>query len=305
MELVALQIFRDLDGWQALAIIVKAATYGASFGAAGGVMFLASFCDLVSEQEDRALRRFIACMASVAIGLSVLRIAVMSGMLSGDVSGMWDAAMTQTVLQSREGIATGLRVASLVIIAVVCRKRVHGIALGAGLFAALVVAISFALVGHASEVAMPSGLGLLPQMLVCLHVLAIAFWLGALWPLHRSTHTGDIANIATIMERFGKLAAIVVSLLIVVGVLLLWLLLVKLEALWGTAYGQLFIVKLLCVALLLALAAMNKLRLTPQLRGGKSNAVLKLRRAIHAEILVAGLILQVTASFTTAIGPAN
>ena len=303
MESTALQVFRDLDGWQALAIIVKATTYSASLGAAGGVMFLAGFCDLVSEQEDRALRRFITRMALVAIGLSVLRIAVMNGMLSDELSGMWDVAMTQLVLKSSEGVATGLRVASLLIIAVMCRKRVHGITLWAAFSAAFVAATTFALVGHASEVVMRSGLGLLPQMLLCLHLLAVAFWLGALWPLHRSTYVDDIANIAVTMERFGKLAAVVVGLLIAVGMLLLWLLLGKPEALWETAYGQLFVIKLFFVAMLLAMAAMNKLRLTPQLLDGKHAVVLKLRRSINAEIVVASLILLVTASFTTVIGP--
>ncbi|TAJ19857.1 MAG: hypothetical protein EPO47_02550 [Rugosibacter sp.] len=305
MESTALQIFRDLDGWQVLALLVKAATYGASLGAAGGVMFLACFAYLVSEQEDHALRRFIARIALLAIGFSVLRIAVMNGMLSDELSGMWDTEMTQMVLKSSEGVATGLRVASLLIIAGLCWQRLRGIGSWALMSAAFVTSTSFALVGHASEVTMQFGLGLLPQMLLCLHLLAVTFWLGSLWPLHRSTYADDIENIAVTMKRFGRLATIVVGLLIAVGVVLLWLLLEKPAALWGTAYGQLFVIKLFCVALLLALAAMNKLRLTPQLLGGKRVTVLKLRRSIKVEIVVASLILLATATLTTVTGPAN
>jgi putative copper export protein len=216
-----------------------------------------------------------------------------------------DVALTQMVLKSSEGVATGLRVASLLIIVVMYRKRVQGIALWAGLSAAYFAATSFALVGHASEVVMQSRLSLLPQMLLGLHLLAVAFWLGALWPLHRSTYTRDMTKVSVTMERFGRLAAFVVGLLIVVGIVLLWLLLDKPEALWGTAYGQLFLIKLFCVALLLALAAMNKLRLAPQLLGGECATVQKLRRSIKAEIGVASLILLATATLTTVTGPAN
>jgi putative copper export protein len=305
MELAALQLLVDLDGWQALAIVVKATTYGASFAAAGGTMFLACFSDLVSEQEDRVTRRFIIRMAAVAIGTSVLRIAVLNGMLSGELSGMLDVAITRMVLESSEGAVTGLRVASLLVIAIMCRKRAHGVALYTALSAAFCAATSFALVGHTSEVTIPFGFGVLPQILLSLHLLAVTFWLGALCPLHHSTHGNDTARIAATMERFGKLAAAVVGLLIAVGVLLLWLLLGEPEALSGTAYGQLFVVKLFCVALLLALAAINKLRLTPLLCRGKHAAVVNLRRSIKTEMLVAGLILLVTASFTTVIGPSS
>ena len=57
------------------------------------------------------------------------------------------------------------------------------------------------------------------------------------------------------------------------------------------------------VALLLALAAMNKLRLTPALLAGDKTAIAKLRRSIGAEMSLGALILLVTAAFTTVVGP--
>jgi putative copper export protein len=306
VELAALQVLLDLDDWQSLAIVTKAMTYGASFTAAGGVMFLGCFHDLLSGQEYLALKRFVVRAAWMAMLLSVLRIAVMNGMLSGELSGMLDVAMTQMVLQSSEGAATGLRLASLLVIVILCRKPLHGFSLWSALSAATIASTSFTLVGHASEVTMKAGFSLLSQSLLCIHLLGLAFWLGALWPLHRSTHDDDIARIAAIMERFGKLAARVVGLLIAAGLLLLWLLLLgKVDALWSSSYGQLFVVKLFCVALLLVLAAMNKLRLAPLLRIGGDTATVKLRRSIMAEMIVASLVLLVTACFTTVVGPAS
>jgi putative copper export protein len=303
VELAALQVILDLDGWQALAIVVKTATYGATFAAAGGVFFLFLFESLITEQEDRALRRFVVHIAWIAMLLSALRIAVMNGMLSGELSVTLDPSMTRVVLESSEGTATGLRLAAFFAITMMCRNRLHGIAIWIALSAAAIAVTSFALVGHAGEVTIKNGPGLLPQGLLWLHLLAVAFWVGAFWPLHQLTRGDDIARIAKIIERFGALAIVAVSVLTGVGAVLIWLLIGKPEALWSSAYGQLFVVKLFCVALLLALAAMNKLRLTPLLLRGDPAATVRLRRSINAETVVAALILLVTASFTTVAGP--
>jgi putative copper export protein len=61
--------------------------------------------------------------------------------------------------------------------------------------------------------------------------------------------------------------------------------------------------KIAFVACLLALAAWNKLRLVPPIVAGDPIAVRSLRRSIRAEMLVAGLILLITAALTTLAGP--
>ncbi len=70
-------------------------------------------------------------------------------------------------------------------------------------------------------------------------------------------------------------------------------------------YGRLVSLKLGLVILLLAFAAFNKLRLTPRLLAADESAVRALRRSIKAEMLIAGLILLVTATFTTITGPGD
>ncbi len=68
-------------------------------------------------------------------------------------------------------------------------------------------------------------------------------------------------------------------------------------------YGRLVSLKLGLVILLLTFAAFNKLRLTPRLLAADESAVRAVRRSIQAEMFIAGLILLVTASFTTITGP--
>jgi putative copper resistance protein D len=74
-------------------------------------------------------------------------------------------------------------------------------------------------------------------------------------------------------------------------------------ALWASTYGRCVILKLALVAFILGLAAFNKLRLTPRLLAGDRRAVGELRNTIRFELLLGGVILAVTATFTTMTGP--
>jgi len=104
------------------------------------------------------------------------------------------------------------------------------------------------------------------------------------------------------MHRFFQYAMVAVALLVVVGTLLLALALGQLDLLWTSAYGQLFTVKLILVAALLTLAAINKRWLTPVLLNGGQAAVVALWRSITAEIVTAVRVLLATAGFTTLVG---
>lgn len=300
------QVLSDLDRWQVLAVLVKALTYGACFAATGGVIFIVLFSSYLSERQREAQWRFVALAALAAMLLSVVRIGLMSATMAGEASGLLDRAMIGMVLQSSEGTSTALRVGGLLLIVVVAGRCANGLrsslATVVALFGAVLGVASFFLVGHSGEVQGKAGLA---PALLCIHLLAVAFWLGALWPLHQSTYDGDYPGVATVMERFGKIAAFVVALLIADGLVLLGLILGNASALWTSAYGQLVLVKLFWVALLLGLAAFNKLRLTPLLLEGDRSALVRLRRSIKTEIAIATLILVVTAAFTTLVGPAE
>lgn len=298
-----LQVFSDLDKWQLLAVIVKAGTYGATFAAAGGIIFISLFRTKISEQQCHAILRFIMKMATVSMVLSVLRIGTINVMLSGDLSGMFEVAMTRMVLQSSEGIATGLRLVGLLFIAVLAHTSMRRLRISIAFAAAIVAATSFAWVGHAGEVEVKLGPESLPQFLLCLHLLAVTFWLGALWPLHHLTYDNDLEQSADITYRFGKLAAVIVCLLIVAGALLSSVIIGRIDALWGSSYGQLFMIKLGWVILLLGIAAINKLHLTPRLLRGDQSAIEKLRLSIKVEMVLASLILFTTAFFTSIVGP--
>jgi putative copper resistance protein D len=134
-------------------------------------------------------------------------------------------------------------------------------------------------------------------------LLCAAFWLGALAPLLMVARDRRESQIAAVASRFGKLALGVVAALLAMGASLLWILIDSAAEFWSSQYGRMMLIKLLAVACLLAIAAVNKLYLTPRLLIRNSRAVALFRRSVRAEIFFGALILLTTAAFTTIVGP--
>lgn len=294
-------LWLNADGWQLAAVLAKTLTYGACFAASGGVFFSFLFRRWSDAADLAGSRRFIGKAALFALMLTAIRIFISSGMLSDDWRGMFDVQILRMQLISSEGTALGLRVLGLLLIWGWVGRRTSDqftVLVSTG---SVLVSASFGLVGHVHEL---NGLrAVAAQCLIVLHLLAVAFWLGALWPLYQICDESNTLKIARIAVRFGQLAAYVVALLFFAGLSLLWLLLGFSAGAWQSDYAQLMMVKLVAVCMLLGLAALNKWRLTPALQRGESSAVVRLRRSIAAEVVVAGLILLMTACFTTLTGP--
>jgi putative copper export protein len=131
---------------------------------------------------------------------------------------------------------------------------------------------------------------LLVAPLLFIHLTAVCWWLGALFPLIAVTRRADPATTVATIESFGSRAVLVVGGLLAVGALLVLLLtggMVDLDS----AYQQRLLIKLGLVALLLSLAAVNQLRLTPLLQQDYARGAARLRTSIRMEIAVAALIL--------------
>lgn len=282
--------------WDGLAVMVKAVLYAATLGAAGGVFFLSYADSLLDRVERLAARRLVQILVAASLIASVTRIVVSAGSMSGDASGMLDAGLVGMIWHAGEGRAIGVRAAGLLLaLSGVLRHGRPGVLTLAGAAGA---ATSFAWVGHAHTTA--SGW---PILLIGIHLLGVAFWLGALGPLLLLARHNDPRRIAPAAARFGTAAGSVVAALILAGLAVLWILLNSASELWTSGYGRTLCLKLALVACLLACAALNKLRLTPRLMAGDVNAVRTLRISIRIELVLASLILIVTAALTTLTGP--
>ena len=283
--------------WGAAAVLVQALMYATCLTAGGGVLFLAVFGRQLSAPERQFVIHFTRAVAVAALFVTIARVMILSAMLGDDFASLWDWSLIQIVLEGSDGRANAVRAVGLICIAAFAFGTSASQAIA--LAGAVVVAGSFALSGHSGS----AGPGFLPRLLVAIHVLAVSFWIGALVPLFNIASNPEFSRIGAILRRFGSIAVFIVPGLIAAGLVLLWLLLGSLEAIFTSEYGRLVLLKLAFVGGLLSLAAVNKLRLTPGVVAGSPAASARLRWSIAGEMTLATGILLVTAIFTTAVGP--
>lgn len=154
------------------------------------------------------------------------------------------------------------------------------------------VGLALAASGHASDAA--------PQWLmrpmVFLHGTGIAAWTGALVPLALSLKNGG-PDAGRFLRRFSKAILPVVAVLVVAGMVLAVIQVEKPSALVETAYGRLLVAKLLLLAVLFGLAAVNRWRLTVLAAAGEARARRKLVRSIGLEMLLVVAIFGVAAGW--------
>ena len=126
------------------------------------------------------------------------------------------------------------------------------------------------------------------------HLISAGAWLGALPPLVYLLGTmRPIEHATWATRRFSTVAIACVSALILSGLGNSWFLVGSVPALFGTTYGALLIAKLALLAVMLSLAALNRLVLTPRLGGGDRHAVRALRRNALLEIATGLLIVTI------------
>ncbi|MBB3020830.1 copper transport protein [Microvirga lupini] len=159
---------------------------------------------------------------------------------------------------------------------------------GCSLAAMAGVGLSLAWSGHASAAA--------PQWLtrpaVFLHAVGVAYWVGALIPLAFAVRQ-DPANALPVVRRFSTGALVAVALLTLAGLVLA---VIQVEApanLTETEYGRVLMAKMLLVIMLIGLAALNRMRLTPALAVPGGSGGTWLVRSVAAEIVVSACILGV------------
>lgn len=282
-----------IDGMALLAIVAKAIDYGAALLAMGGVLFAVVFAKRAEASVVRLAMRLAVGAALIGLAILAVRLGITAARISGmGFQGATDPMMLGIVWQSPLGTASIWRgLGELAIFAILLPRFGRWIALGGS----LAVAISFTQVGHA----LGDPRTALAALLV-LHLLSASFWVGALLPLHKAARNQAGGEL---LHHFGNLAAFGVAVLIAAGVALAWLLSGSLAALFGTAYGLGLLIKVLIVSALLGIAALNKVRLVPALRAGKSGAADALRRLILIEILAVVMILVVTATITSVTTP--
>lgn len=272
-----------LDGPDALSVVLRAVSFVLLLNAAGIPIFVAAFGRLSPDILPR-IRRLGWQLASGALVFVTAHHLLEAARMAGEMSGLMDPAMQSTTLWSKEGAAFALRAAGTVLVALGLARPPRAIALTGTALAIL----SFTLVGHTSINPHRAA----AAALLTLHLLLVAFWLGALWPLYMSAS-------GRLIDAFSRAAAWSVPLILVAGTALATLLVPDLSA-FKQPYGQLLLAKTASFAVLMALAALNKWRFGPACDAGDTRAF---KRTVVVEYGLICAVLAITATMTTFYSP--
>ncbi|MBB4367291.1 copper transport protein [Bradyrhizobium sp. cir1] len=189
------------------------------------------------------------------------------------------AAPWQVAFATSAGPALLIAVASMLFAMMALRSAWYARAFA--MIAFIGVGLSLAATGHAATA--PPEVLLRPA--IFLHGLGVAFWIGALAPLAALVSKPATAALP-VVNRFSRIAVLAVGVLALTGLGLAIVQLERPSALVETRYGAILSVKLGLAVLLLALAALNRFRLTSALARDEKAAP-ALKRSILLESAIA------------------
>lgn len=280
-----------IDIWSLASSIIKFLLYLSIIGLAGAIIFDALF------KEAKALipRSRYFLLTLFAIIVTLLSYSFRGAALTGDVSGLTDTEMLGILWQTPVGEAFIYRMSGLALVLIWLMIGKFGQFIG--IIGAGLSLWSFSQIGHATDIHLP-----FIAVLFFVHFIGVAFWVGALAPLHKAAVGGlTLEETASVAEKFGRLAGIIVLILLVAGIVMSWLLVGSIENLFGTSYGLVLLLKILTVSVLLLLAAANKFRFVPLLLDGQPQAASHLAKSIKYEIVLVLFIFAITAILTSTL----
>ena len=288
-------------------VAVRAVHFAATAATAGALVFRAVVADPALHAAELARAdidariRWLAWSGLVIAFVSgvlwlLLQTSAMSGLTFGEavMSGAMVTVITDTQFGLVSEIRLGLAVLLAVCLALDRRQLPRWLALGSAL--CLIVAIAWT--GHAAST--PFKLGYLHLAADALHLCGAAAWIGGLMSLalllqvvsrHRVPAWATLQLDA--IRRFSSLGMVSVATLVVSGIINAWILVGSFRALVVTDYGWILMLKIAAFMVMVALAAINRLWLTPRLAEPEGEALHSLTRNTVAEIVLALVIFAV------------
>lgn len=264
---------------------------------AGGLVLFEAIVLAVPRGSAPALRRRLrrwTLGASVVGTLALLAcVPVTAAWQSGRSvldPAVWGAALDGTTTAAMGIGAVGTALAGIGVVAA-----------GRGAPGARQVALGGAVVGMLSLVGVGHTRTVGPAALVvtadALHVLVAAVWFGGLIGLVVTlarASDAPVAHAARTVSRFSGLAAVVVTVLALTGVVLGWRILGSVDLLFTTDYGRALLVKVGVAGVILLLAGWNRFRLVPRV-ADDGVARRRLRRTVSVEAGLLAGVLAITA----------
>jgi putative copper resistance protein D len=248
-------------------------------------------------------RRVAGWAITVAIVSGIVWLGLEAVEMSGaGAAAAWDARILERVLaETQFGHAWSLRLVLALAIAVLLAVAGGRIGGSPPLARAIVLlsGVLLATIAWAGHAAGERGTDRIVHLSAdAVHLVAAGAWLGALPGLAallahaRKASTPEAAGIAA--RRFSTLGVVSVGILVITGIVNAWYTVGSVPALLATVYGRLLLLKLVLFGAMLALAAINRLRLTPRLTAGRGAwAARQLERNAIAETALGLAVLGV------------
>lgn len=281
----------DLSGSDDLALVDEAGWLGRWLGFVGSVTLvgaatLAALARTEAVVAER-LRRLVLVGAAVAVlgvGLALVsRVAETAGRDLLDGFGRLPGALGESrsteLMSWRLGL---LALAGLVAAFAWVWRRAPLAVAGIGVSSFLMASIS----GHAWA-ANPRGITVASDLA---HFGAVAVWTGGILALLRALPVAE--GVEALARRFSTVALFAVAVVLPAGLLLGWEQVGSLGDLTSTTYGRTVLAKATLFVALLALGWLNRARLVSLVE----RSVVPLTRSLRAEVVVAAVVLALTAS---------
>ena len=309
------------DAGSPLFAVIRWLTFAGAFLIVGAVAFRYAVIGRVSRSGsadgialiEPALTRSAGIGLAAAVILFLLtavRLYAQSVAMHG-AAAAWDADVVGTmIIGTLWGKAWMLQVIAAIVAAVgfaaVRRGRFGGWAVVA--LGAIALALSLSLSGHAPASPRWSALTVAADSL---HVIGAAGWLGSLFFV---VAAGIVAtrrvpaeqrgpSVGIMVNSFSPTALVFAGLAGLTGLFAAWVHLQELDALWRSDYGRMLLIKLAVLSVVVGTGAYNWLRVRPRL--GDALGTRRIRRSATVEILVAALVLAVTAVLVATATPAS
>lgn len=266
-------------------ILVRAVHFVATVTLAGAAIFAAVVAGPASRRTGddaggAAFRRRLLRIIWGGFGVALISGAAWLVLLAAKMSArtpaevLSDGVVWTVLLHTTFGHDWLARLAlAALLAAALCRISPKHVGLWRWAIAALLAAALAAALVHSGHAAATAGwIGSLHRAADGLHLIAASAWLGGLVPLAlllRAASRGEVspavARAATL--RFSTLGLVSVGILVATGIVNGWILVGNAPALIGTGYGRLILGKVALFLVMVAIAGVNRLRLTPQLAG--------------------------------------
>jgi putative copper resistance protein D len=298
----------ELTSWELWILITRWLLYIGMAASIGGA------CSLWLMQKHGVLKhqllRYTLLAASIAIIFAGIHFLVRVGSAAEEgVAGMFDPDMIAFMWDSPLGQALALRALGLLLflLAVLFHALVKSRSLEEeiqlDLLEILIATVGIGMIAYSfTEAGHAVAQHVLFHLVLTVHILLTAWWMGSLYPLWLVCHRLSFNEAFIVLERFGQLAVSAVLILFAGGLYMSYQL-TGWTGLLANDYGQLLIIKVVLVVLILILAALHKFVLVPKLMHVQDAS--KLKKSILVEKLVGSAIFAITTVLTTLVGPVH